>query len=220
MAVAIVLAQFGTAFDATAELTIPAILVLSAFGLFVGYGFADLRPCWWAIGAAVTVFLVYGAPILASGSATWAGFIKLDDTATWMALTDHVFEFGRGVGNLPPSTHAVILDDYLGGGYPIGGFVPAAIMSTISGQDVAWTMQPSMAFAAAVLAAAVYGLVRPLVRGAPTAAVIAGFGSLSSILIGYSLWGGVKEIVTAALLPLIPAVAAWAQRQGWPVAAC
>ena len=44
----------------------------------------------WAIAAAAGVFAVYAAPIVLSGEATFAGFIKLDDTATWLALTDRV----------------------------------------------------------------------------------------------------------------------------------
>ncbi|MEA3059811.1 MAG: hypothetical protein QOE50_1223, partial [Sphingomonadales bacterium] len=216
LSTAIVIAQFGTATDATAGLTVPTILALAAIGLLLGYGLLERIPSGWGTGAALAVFAVFAAPFLVIGRATWAGYIKLDDTATWMALTDHVFEFGRGVGNLAPSTHAVIINDYLSGGYPVGSFVPAKLMSVISGQDVAWTMQPSMAFAAAVLAMLIFGLVRPIVRGQPAAAMIATVGSLSSLLLGYSLWGGVKELVVAALLPLGPALAGHASRKGWP----
>src|SRR5262249_43068273 len=153
----------------------------------------------WAGGAALVVFGVYAAPFFAHGQATWAGFIKLDDTATWMALTDHVFEFGRGVGHLPPSTNEALMHAYLGGAYPIGSLVPVGMMSTIVGQDVSWTIQPSMAVWAAVLALLIFELVRTVVRGAGPAAAIAVVGSLSSMLLGYYLWGGVKEMAAAAL---------------------
>jgi hypothetical protein len=216
MAVAIVLAQFGTASSATARLTLPAILVLAVVGLLVGSRLPERRPTWAEISIAGGVFLLLASPFLVNGEASWGGFIKLDDTATWLALADHVFEHGRAVGNLSPSTHEQVIVDYLGGSYPIGGFVPAALMSKISGQDVAFTMQPSMAFAGATLALGLFELVRRLVRGVGIAAAIAILGSLSSLLLGYYLWGGVKELVMAALLPLAPLLAGSAVRGGWP----
>jgi hypothetical protein len=216
MAIAIVLSQFGTATSTTARLTLPAILLLAILGLLFGRGVAGGGPNRAEVAIAATVFLLFALPFLVIGEATWAGYIKLDDTATWMALTDHVFEYGRGLGDLPPSTHNQVLIDYLGGTYPIGGFVPAALMAKISGQDVAFTMQPSMAFAAAVLGLGLFELARRLLPSVGTAAAIAILASLSSALLGYYFWGGVKELVTAALLPLAPLLAASAARSGWP----
>jgi hypothetical protein len=216
LAAAIVLAQFGTATATTAKLTLPAILILAALGLVVGRRLARPRPGGTELWIAGIVLLLFASPFIVAGEATWAGYIKLDDTATWMGLTDHVFEYGRGLGNLTPSTYHQVLIDYLGGSYPIGGFVPAALMSVISGEDVAWTMQPSMAFAAVTLGLLLFELARRLVRGVGMAAAIAILASLSSLLLGYYLWGGVKELVAAALLPLPPLLAAGAARAGWP----
>jgi len=217
MAVAIVLAQFGTATATTAKLTLVAILALAIAGLVVGRRLPQRRPSGTEVSVAVAVFLLFASPFLIVGEATIAGYIKLDDTATWLAITDHVFEFGRGgLGSLPASTHQQVLVDYLGGSYPIGGFVPAALMSKLSGQDVAFTIQPSMAFAVAAMALLLLELARRLVRGAGLAAAIAIFASLASLLIGYYLWGGVKEMVVATLLPLGPLLAGCAAGAGWP----
>jgi hypothetical protein len=216
LATAIVLAQFGTATATTAKLTLAAIFGLALLGLLLGAGVPGRLPERAEIGVAAIVFVLFASPFLVIGEATWAGFIKLDDTATWMALTDHVFEYGRGLGDLPPSTHYQVLVDYLGGSYPIGGFVPAALMAKVTGQDIAFTMQPSMAVAAAMMALLLFEFARRLVRGAGWAMAIAILASLSSILVGYYLWGGVKEMVTAALLPLAPLLAASAARSGWP----
>jgi hypothetical protein len=216
LAIAIVLAQFGTATSFTAKLTLWAILALALLGLAVGRRLPERRPNRSEIAVAAVVFLLFSSPFLAIGEATWAGYIKLDDTATWMAITDHVFEYGRGLGNLPPSTHQQVIVDYLGGSYPIGGFVPAALMSKLTAEDVAWVMQPSMAFAAATLGLLLFELARRLVRGAGLAAAIAILASLSSLLLGYYLWGGVKELVAAALLPLGPLLADLAARRNWP----
>ncbi len=216
LAVAIVIAQFGTATEATAELTLPATLFLAVLGLLAGRAAFARRPGRAEIGVALAVYLLYASPFLIVGEATVAGYIKLDDTATWLGITDHVFEFGRGLTDLPPSTYQQVLVDYLGGSYPIGGFVPAALMSELSRQDIAFTMQSSMAFAAATMALLLFELARRLVRGALLAAAIAILASIASLLVGYYLWGGVKEMVVGALLPLGPLLAACAAAAGWP----
>jgi hypothetical protein len=216
MAVAIVLAQLGTATATTAKLTLPLTLLLALLGLVLARGELRRRPERVEVVLAGGVFLLYALPFLVIGEATLAGYVKLDDTATWLAITDHVFEFGRGLGDLAPSTHQQVLVDYLGGSYPIGGFVPAALMSEISRQDTAFTIQPSMAFAVATMALGLFELVRRLVLGASRAALIAALASLASLLAGYYLWGGVKEMVVAALLPLGPLLAGRAASEGWP----
>lgn len=215
LAVAIVLAQFGTATAFTAKLTLAAILVLAVAGLLIGRSAPGSRPSRSEVAVGLIVFALFALPFLVIGEATWAGFIKLDDTATWMAITDHVFEHGRGLGDLPASTHHQVIVDYLGGTYPIGGFVPAALMSKINGADVAFTMQASMAFAAAALGLTLFELARRLVRGVGLAAAIAILASLSSLLLGYYYWGGVKELVVAALLPLGPLLAGCAAQARW-----
>jgi hypothetical protein len=217
LAVAIVLAQLGTATAFTAKLTLAAILLLGFAGLWVGRGGLRRRPGRAEVAVAAVVFALYASPFLAIGEATLAGYIKLEDTATWLAIADHVFSLGRGeLGALAPSTHQQVLVDYLGGSYPIGGFVPMALMSKLTGEDVAFTIQPSMAFAAAALALLLFELARRLVRGAGPSAAIAVLSSLSALLVGYYLWGGVKELVAAALLPLAPLLAGRAAAAGWP----
>lgn len=219
MAVAIVLAQFGTATATTAPLTLPALALLAVAGFVVGRGLLSApRPSRAELVVPGVVYLVFAAPFLISGEASWAGYIKLDDTATWDAMTAHVFEFGRAIPDTPASTHQLVLQDYLGGSYPIGGFVPAALLAWLTGQDVAFAMQPSMAVAAAIMALLLFELVRRIVDVRRIAAAIAVVGSLSSLLIGYYLWGGVKEMVVAALLPLAPLLAGWAARREWSAA--
>ena len=61
--------------------------------------------CWPRSG----VLLVYGAPVLVSGQATFTGYIKLDDTATWFNVIDNVMTHGRSVAGLPPSTYRLQL---------------------------------------------------------------------------------------------------------------
>ncbi len=216
MAAMIVIAQFGTATEFTAKLTLPLILVLAVLGLLLGRRLATPMPSGVMLAIAAGLFILFASPFLVSGEATWAGYIKLDDNATWLAITNHVFEHGRAVGNEPPSTHQQVLQDYLGGSYPIGAFVPMAVMTELTGQDLAFTLQPSMAVAAVLLALILFELSRSLGRGVGASALIAVVAPLSALLLGYYLWGGVKELVMAALLPLGPVLAGLADREDWP----
>ena len=153
-----------------------------------------------------------------SGEPTWAGYIKLDDTGTWMGLADHSFEFGPQT-NFPPSTWEAMVQINAGNGYPIGSFVPMALIGKLVGQDLAWTVQPSMALMVAILALTLTELIRPLVPKAPARAGIAFLAAQSSMLLGYTLWGGVKEAAAAAILALGP-LTAWRAIQDsearWP----
>ena len=54
----------------------------------------------WASPPRPGVFAVFAAPVVLSGEATFAGYIKLDDTATWLAITDRVMEHGRNLDGL------------------------------------------------------------------------------------------------------------------------
>ena len=82
LAAALVLAGTITAFSAIA----PAAVTTVAVGAVVGLVFAWRARRWpggWPLLAALGVLVVYGAPVLASGQATFTGYIKLDDTSTW-----------------------------------------------------------------------------------------------------------------------------------------
>ncbi len=163
VAVMLVIAQLGVSTDATAELTIPVIVALGAFGLLMGWSthLTDGPLPGWAIAAALGVFFIFGAPVLLSGDPTWAGYIKLDDSATWMGLTDHAFNYGHRTTGFAPSTWEALVSINAGNGYPIGSFVPMALIGKVTGQDVAWTLQPSMAWMAAVLTLLLAEILRP-----------------------------------------------------------
>ncbi len=216
LALAIVLAQFGTASEMTAPLTLPAIVILGALGWVLGFGVPERRPSGveWAVAGGV--FGLFALPFLLHGSPSVAGYIKLDDSGTFMALTDHVFEHGRGVGHLPFSSHERTVTVNLSGNYPIGGFVPFALMGWITGQDIAFVFQPSMAFAAGALGLLLFEASRRVLRGDWLPAAVAVVACLSSLLLGYYLWGGVKELVMAVLIVFGPVMAAVAAKAGWP----
>jgi hypothetical protein len=181
-----------------------------------------------AIVAGTIVFAVYAAPVVLSGMATWTGYIKLDDTATWLALVDRALVHGRTLAGLPPSSYRATLANYLTVGYPIGSFLPLGIGHTLLGQDIAWLVNPWMAFLAATLALALHRIAALCLGGfqdsdaAPAAGVasrsppaasprslaapswtpvaVATLAAQPALLYGYYLWGGIKEVTGAMLV--------------------
>jgi hypothetical protein len=201
----------------TVSAAIPAVCALAAGGLV-------LRPPWrWrrldrALVAPAVVFAVYGAPIVLSGSATWAGYVKLDDTATWLALVDRTLTAGHTLAGLPTSTYTDTLAAYLTNGYPVGSFLPLGLGHALLAQDIAWLTDPWMAFAAAMLAMSLYRIAaRALGSGAPRwqAPAIAVISAQPALLYGYYLWGGMKEMTGAMLVAAFASVAplAWEGRR-------
>ena len=208
VAVIVVVGQFTTLTAATAEVTTPLVVVLAVggFGLALRAGLP--RPARAAIACALAVFAVYAAPIVLSGQATFAGFIKLDDTATWMALTDRIMDHGRSLSGLPPSTYEATLAFNLGQGYPIGAFLPLGVARALVGQDVAWVIQPYMASLGVMLALALWDLPRRLIASPWLRAAVAFLAAQPALLYGYYLWGGIKEMTAAALIAATAGVAA------------
>jgi hypothetical protein len=213
LALVIVEADLVTMTSATAQLATPLAGALAV----AGYGLSRRRARRvdrWALGCGVGVFAVYAAPIVLSGRATFAGYITLDDTSTWLALTDRAMQHGRTLGGLAPSTYQQVLTDYFTTGYPLGAFMPLGIAGKLTGYDVAWLFQPTIAFLAVMLALSLYALSAPLVSSRPLRAVVAFLGAQPALLFAYSLWSGLKELAAAALIALVCAtIAATIRRQ-------
>ena len=98
--------------------------------------------------------------MLASGEATFAGYVTLDDTSTFLAIVDRTLEHGRDVGGLAPSTYEATLAVNLAHGYPTGSLLPLGVGSRLVGSDPAWTFQPYLSLLAALLALGLYELAR------------------------------------------------------------
>jgi hypothetical protein len=190
--------------SATARLTTPIVAGLAAAGFVVG---RLRRFGGWAFGAAAATYVCYGAPVLASGAATFTGYIKLDDTATFLALTDRILEHGRSIAGVPPSTYEATLSVNLPHGYPIGSLVPLGIGHELVRTDVAWLYQPWLSFSAAIVALCLYFLAEPLIPRRAIRALAAFVAAQSALLLGYALWGGVKELAATALIATAAATA-------------
>ena len=169
---------------------------------------AFLRPRseWvWPALAAVGVFLVFGAPVILSGSATFAGYVKLDDTSTWLAFTDHVLAHGHSVGGLAPSSYEATVQINLSAGYPLGAFIPLGVGHELTGQDSAWLFQPYLALMAAFMSLVFYELAAPVIRDHRLRAAAIFIAAQPALLIGYAFWGGIKEVATALLVAILAA---------------
>jgi hypothetical protein len=207
LAVMIVAAALATMSDATAPLATPAVVALAVAGLVLaGRGGVRLREPW-ALAAACGAFVVFAAPVVLSGEATFAGYIKLDDTATWLALTDRVLEHGRSLAGLPPSSYEATLDNYLAAGTPVGANLPLGIGAQIVRTDAAWVFQPYLAFLAAMLALSLYALVARLIASPRLRALAVLVATQAALLYAYSLWGSIKELAAAAIVALTAALA-------------
>jgi len=202
----VVVASLATATARTAGLAAPAAVALAAAGLVLR-GFRGMRPRMTPAAAAVAVFAVYAAPVALSGTATFAGYIKLDDTATFLAMLDRTMAHGRDIAGLPVSTYQQALAYTLARGYPTGSFVTVGVGSLLVRQDAAWLYQPTLALLGALLALALYALLRPLAGSRAFRAGAAFVAAQPALLYGYALWGGIKELTAAALIAL--ACALW-----------
>ncbi len=204
LAALIVVSSLAVSLPATARFATPLVAALAVGGFVVG------RPRFdrCAVAAAVVVFLFYGAPVLASGAPTIAGYIKLDDTATFLALTDRVMEHGRSLAGLAPSSYEATLAVNLAHGYPLGSLLPLGVGHELVRTDVAWLFQPWLAFCAAMLALCLYQLAVPLIERRWLRALAACVAAQPALLYGVALWGGVKELTAAALIATAAALTA------------
>ena len=205
LAAALVVAGTLTAFTATA----PAATSVVAAGALAGLVLAwpGRRLAGWPLLAAFGVLLVYGAPVLLSGQATFAGYVKLDDTSTWFNIIDNVMSHGRSVAGLAKSTYTRELEQTVRT-YPLGSFMLPGVARALTGIDIAWVLQPYLAFCASALALCLCALMAPIVSHVRLRALFAFIAAQSALLYGYSLWGGIKEMTAAFLLALGAALGA------------
>jgi hypothetical protein len=209
LAVIMALAGLATASQATAKLAWPLVLV-AAIAAIAGFVLArrrERRLDPWAIGAALAIYLVFSAPYLLSGENTFGGYIKLDDTATWLNITDQVMSHGRDLSSLPQSSYEHNLAFYLGTtGYPLGSFLPLGVARPLVGTDIAWLFQPYLSFLAASLGLALIGALSGLIASARFRAVASFVASCSALVFAFAMWGGVKELASTALVALVAAL--------------
>jgi hypothetical protein len=105
----IVVSDLATISARTAFLAVPLVVIVAVAGFGLAFPWRPRKGDPWATVSAIAVYLVYGAPVVLSGQATFAGYIKLDDTATFLGFIDRLMQHGRGTAGLAPSTYEAIL---------------------------------------------------------------------------------------------------------------
>jgi hypothetical protein len=145
-------------------------------------------------------FAVFAAPFVLSGRATFGGYIKLDDTATYLAMLDRAMQHGYNTAGLAPSTFEATLSTSLAYGYPLGSLLPLGVGRALVAQDAAWLWQPYLTVMAALLACGLYQLTVGLVASPRLRALVAFAGGQAARLFGYGIWGSVKEVVTSGVV--------------------
>jgi hypothetical protein len=214
LAAVIVFTLLFTEWSVTAPATTPVIVVVALAGLLTSRPMR--RVTRWPLIAAIGILLVYGAPVLLSGSATFLGYIRLDDTASFLDLIDHAMTHLHSVGGAAPSTYTLVFTGDAGPTYPLGAFMLLAVGHALTGIDAAWIAQPYLACCGVAVGLGVYALVQPLVSSPRIRALVAFLAAQPALLYGYSLWGGQKELTAAFLLVLGAALLAEAMLERPP----
>lgn len=206
LAVLIVVAHPATLSDATAELAVPAVMAAAVAGIVLATGRPRGRIDPWAAGCALAVFASYAAPVVLSGDPAVAGYIKLDDSPSWLAIAERLGDHGTSYAGLAPSTYEAMLDFYLGGNYPIGGLLPLTVGGELLASDGLELYQPFIAFLAAMLALCMYVIAERAIAAPWLRALAVFVAAQAALLYAYGLWGGSKEVATAWLLALVAAL--------------
>ncbi len=206
LAAIIVVAGTLTAIEPLARLAVPVCAVGALAGLIWGRPWQRFER--WPMLAAAGVILAYGAPVILSGHATFLGYLRLDDTATWFDLTDNLFVHGHSVAGLPSSTYRLDFTNYVGKSYPIGAFMIFGVGRALLRTDLAWVFDPYLACCGAAIALCIYAFAEPFVTSPRRRALVAFLAAQPALLYGYYLWGGIKELTAAFLLVLMITLAA------------
>lgn len=202
-----VAARAVTVADATAVAATPLVVLLAVGGLVLRR--RDRRAGElerWTAAAAVAVFAIFAAPVVLTGTASFAGYTVLGDTAVQLLLTDVLLTRGGDLDGLGISTFSETARGYLTAGYPLGPHAALGAVRPLTGTDVAWLYQPLLAFVAAMLALTIASLLRPAIDSAWRRAAIAAVAAQPALVYSFALQGSVKELVTLWLVPLLAAL--------------
>ena len=202
LALVIVAATLTTDRSGTASLTTPLVVALALAGYATSLQrVRRLRVRAWALAAALGVYCVAAAPVVATGSAAFLGYFQLNDTAVHLMLIDHLLGHGRSLSGLVPSAYTYILHNYISTSYPVGAQVALGAVRPLIGQDAAWIFQPFLAMILALGAAVLYELL-DAVRSKPLRAACAFVAAQPAIYYAYYLEASIKEIATAWVVTL------------------
>jgi hypothetical protein len=203
-----VVARALMTWDLTAELATPLLVAGAIAGLVTGRERVwPLRIDRWAALATAVVFAVFAAPVVLSGSVSFAGYTILGDTAVHFVLADRIASEGTNLSGLAPSSYRQTLEAYFAGGYPLGAHAALAAVRPLAFTDVAWVYQPFLACIAAALALTLVGLLQGVVESPWRRAAVAALAAQPALVYAFAMQGSVKELATLWLVALFTALA-------------
>lgn len=206
----IVLARMATVGRPTAPFALALLVVVALAGLVLGRArLRALRPDPWLTLAAIGVFAVFAAPVVASGTPSLAGYLALPDTGHQLALAQMLADRGTDWQSFVKgsSTYEGIAP-YMLTSYPIGGQALLGVTAPLGVVDLAWLYQPLLSFMALVLALALGSIAAPWLARRWHVAVVAFVAAQPALVVGFALQGSIKELAAVALITTAVALVA------------
>jgi hypothetical protein len=202
-------ARVATVSRHTAPLALALLLVLAAGGLFLGRArLRALRPDPFITLAAVAVFLIFGAPVIGSGTPTFAGYLALPDTSHQLSLAWMLPRHGLYWQALAPGSLRLSMASYVQTHYPIAGQAALGVTAPLGVLDLAWLYQPFLSFLGVVSALSLGAIAAPLLRRGWQVAIAVFVAGQPALVVAFALQGSIKELAAlAAIVTLVAALA-------------
>jgi hypothetical protein len=210
-AVLLAVGTFLTAFSFTARLNAVAIVLLGVGGLALERrAVLDAVRGWrgwaWSGLAALGAYAMVIGPAMSTGGPSWTGYARITDLAQQMEWAEWLATHGREIPPVRDGSFHEVISKTAVTGYPGAGNSVFAGVAQLMGVSPIWLYQTLMAFTAAMLVLAVYGLLAGLVRERWVRAAGGFIAAQPNTLFGYALVGGIKEFTSAFALVFCAAV--------------
>lgn len=204
-----ILGSITTNSTVTAPYTAIAFGLIGASGLIVAaiWFRSHIRFDFLPSVAGLITYVAFSLPIVGYGHPSWAGWIKLDDNSTFLAVTDRLMNVGRTIPVPVTSTFDRVLQTVFAPmgaahfNYPVGTFIPFGVISKLTSVEKAWFYQPYLTFAAALVAMLFVMMLRGRIGNRGLVVIMASISAMASTIYSYVMWGGVKEIVV--IIPVV-----------------
>jgi len=213
----LVSARLVTAEGSIAPYGLPILALLAVSGLVTGFArLRALRPDPWMTLAAVAVYAVFAAPVVASGEPSLAGYLALPDTGHQFALARLYAERGPDWRALVEGSAYEGVAPYVLGHYPVAAQALLGVTAPLGIIDLAWLYQPLLSVMAIMLCLSLAALAAPLLRHRWQVAFVAVVAAQPSLVVGFALQGSIKEAAFVAVLACVIATCAAAILQRRP----
>jgi hypothetical protein len=207
-----------TIYSSTAKYLSLVILALTILGIFLNMSILSklIRQTNNLLIIGFT-YLFTTLPLIIYGKVTWSGWVQLDDTATFLAITDRIMKAGQTLTSTLISTYDRVIHVVLGNSffgsysagtnqqsfrYPIGSLIPIGTSGKLLGIDIAWIYFPYLLLCIAITAG-LFSVIFAKYLSKKWQINLASFISAqASTIYSYALWGGIKELTIVPVLLL------------------